>query len=1294
MIWVALVYGVILRDKSGVLRDLLVEGSFLEDIGSDFNDFTDSLFGKSKDCTKPANAKLKECIQAKLDDLVDQVFPLYSGIQDTFMELNLTAPAILKDWARLTEQMNRINQQINGNDFSKGKDSLVSQVDLLFKSSQELAAISASGINELWSFAKSVQANAVNSTDTMKQYLGTSLEELTKKLAEASKLQSGIQTLRAKALTNKGNQALEEVSKSVTSKLISQASAIGNSSQTVSQISQTVENGLKKTAKSLDDADDAIISKTDEISQIVDSTVENVSTGIEAVSDEIKDQGKVKAGDVSMKTSKLSATMNQEESSKITGSNLKWKSQAELKGDSVASDILVVDGKVRQDVAGFENALDSKTSETISSSDAVRHFMDSRQQDIASSASDLQTSKHQVQDDTVDTDNSLSQDISQAIAVADSRRIEGKGKISELMRSSANKSSDQLESVLSQISAIMSSSSASSAEAKSKVQNLLSHIEEEFGQQTANTAKQLIDSQALTSKSSDEIRAIVMSGSDQTLRDGGLAASSVFSSLNDLGASVGDIGSGMNKKMSQSMEQAMSNSKELSKSASLKLNTAESEMDHFRSSTTKQNIKQYMTFQSEFSSAGSATDLVKAALNKRKSAGEKLTSELLSRDSNIQNQSADFADSLSAADLANSESLQRAASSASNSVDEKFTQMKSQREADLKNSVDGVESTLNEEILLNKRSLDQNRNLGETNESQISEFSGKLAQNNLAMDQIKNGLKIQKEDLQKDFNSRIDDSKTELAQTKADLSRNFSDQQSDLKLKLNESMKRELGETQSQFSKAFSMSSDSMASAQAQSSDLSQILQFIDDQKGFIPVDDTKLQNALSNINSGKSKDGESFETRLQEAQAEFVSIESQMKETTLRLKDSIKSKIGLIPGILSSQTADLAEQQSEIETDMNGKIHDLQVKAASSNSKQEKDAALEGLQALYRIQAVNDQIKQQKSDLLNHIASGTTVDSQRFTELQSMMDSLVDSVQTFNSNASIQKTQLNLKTEDIAKDVSQTFKSLNDNIDMTFGNLKNQGKSSFIDSDFHRQLQFTQYQQALTKAQNAVNITSRLSSNHVNDLFDDERGLQDEIARLKNGTLSVSDSLKDLFLNATDFINQSKLTLQSIIGESSSETHSRMSSVKSALHGFMKLWNEYSKYMTEKLKSFNKSDDQTLQSLDLNAKNKIISYETKLSDLIDGISTDYNKLNATITNENEFESMILEHLVYLKQQESSINNQTISTITDINSKLLWFEEKLSDQDSVMAETIKKQLDGFDEELLDKQTMAAAGMSG
>jgi hypothetical protein len=1244
------------------------------------------------DCTKRENAGVGSCVAARLTDLKSTVFPLYSGIQSKYMELNATAPALLNDFNKIKSKIDRINQQVNGNDLAKGADSLSGQVNMVSKSTQELGAITSSGLNQMWSFAKGVQLNAAEASDTLKKTLIGSLEDLTTKVTQATKIQTKIQDLRSKLLVQQGNMKLQSVASSATANMTAQAGSIGLVSSNVTSISSEANNIMTKTVASVDSANDLIKDTPNKISSVIDSTTADLADQAEQVSSDIEDGAKSKAKNLDSQTSSVSNSLSSTAKSAIKSSNSSWKLAALKNSADIDSNLRNVNKDISGNASSFRGSVSSELKSKSRASRKVRKSIKSNKTDIKSTFGDLQSGSNAIANDA-ESQNQEGVQLSSSFTDAIKQKMgSSQSMMSKLFAASQETVGKEVGTTVQSLGEIRSSAASATSQNQQRINAQVAALLNQYGDQSGIIGKQLIDSGNALRSSNDEMDQMISSSADAATQQGKEGAAVILDSLMSLASTMQDSGSSSQEKLQGSISGLQGESQDALKAYQAAISEQGLKTQNLSRSLQSQVDQNQSKFLSSAGVASSGVNKVKGAVGILSKQQAGLLESLREKQGQTDSQLASAADSAGSLDENNSKILQSMIEAAMKNSQQTFGSKESQSQQVMKAAFQSMRTDAEQELLLNKRNLKAQQESNNQYDSQLSDFQEKVSNADSAISVAQAKIDASKASMSGYFQDLQAQNLSDTQKMQSQTVGQYSAQQADVKAKLLKNLKAHLGDSQGNLQKAFGVSSDALSSAASQAAELDQLLNILKQQTSAIPADDSKLKASLTSLAKAQLQDSQAFDSQFSNLNQNFEGIKNSLNSTSIELKNNIKSKIGFIPSILAKDTSALAEQESATEAEISGKVRDLQIKAASAQTQAERDAAEQGLQVLYRIQAVSDTIKSQKSELLSKIAAGETVDSQRFADLQNMMNGLTQSVKIINNNMETQKAHLNQQSEGIAKQASQVFGSISEDIDSVTGRLKNQGQSTFLDSEFNRNLVASKNSDSINQASNSVNVTLALANRHSQDFFDDESMLRSKVGLLKNGTETVSEYLDDELKKAYAFVTDSKQKLQSLVGESASETHTRMSSVKSALHGFLKLWNEYSKYMTEKLTSFNKSDEQTLQSLDLNAKNKIISYETKLSDLIDGISTDYNKLNATITNENDFESMILEHLENLKQQEGSINNQTISTITDINSSISDLEQKLTDGDSKLAEAIKEELDNFDDELNQKQTMAAAGM--
>ena len=419
------------------------------------------------------------------------------------------------------------------------------------------------------------------------------------------------------------------------------------------------------------------------------------------------------------------------------------------------------------------------------------------------------------------------------------------------------------------------------------------------------------------------------------------------------------------------------------------------------------------------------------------------------------------------------------------------------------------------------------------------------------------------------------------------------------------------------------------------------------------------------------------LDSKLQDAKHES---ESGLTELTR----SIQAEVLKIPMILTAGASKLQNDFRMASSDLDNNILKLKEKMATAQTAEEREAAMQGLVVLNKLQGIQQGVleadKKLRTDIQQNAQKGM-IDS---SNVEGAMAGVLSAMSTINSQMDTSRLTVEANTETLGKQTATLVNGLNMLVTSSSDRVAHEAAQAAVESKFNLNMADARNKVRLAGATSNVNKTLQVFTGNAEKVYSDEANVRDDIDRLKSGTDASSKAIDGRISSvlADVMSNAEKVKSDASIGQS--DVLTRLALVRMAMSNFLSLWNEYASSMDRKLMRFHSTDSEFVAQMERDLRARLGGSEQNVNMTDAEVQGLKNQVEMTMKDQIEYENFFNTKIVELKNTLKSLNDarnlKTLETTDLVNQ----FENYETSAHSQLKEVVKKLIDQFDDGLAGK----------
>jgi hypothetical protein len=440
------------------------------------------------------------------------------------------------------------------------------------------------------------------------------------------------------------------------------------------------------------------------------------------------------------------------------------------------------------------------------------------------------------------------------------------------------------------------------------------------------------------------------------------------------------------------------------------------------------------------------------------------------------------------------------------------------------------------------------------------------------------------------------------------------------------------------------------------------------------------LDTILSVLRSTET-DTNGFSERIRDLESQLSIARSESSQALGHLTNSVQSEIRKVPLALANGALGLQNEFELSASDLEHNIVKLKEQLATAESAEEREAAMQGLVVLNKLQGIQQGVREADIATRKQIQEGLVASETDAINVQGAMASVLGVLNTINSEMDSSRVTIDTSTQSIGEQAATLLNGLRSAANSTADRLVRSAAEASIQARFNLNI---------ADARNKVRIAA--TTKNINDTVNAFAGQSRELMGQSNESGGFIDSLRSTTRDSgmsisgriQDVLNQvleksSQLQSDSSLG--ANDVLTRLAIVRMAMGKFMSLFNELHVQMNPKLRRMTLADADFLRNIENEIKGKLSGTEGHVNETSAGISELRRQIELSMRAEVEFENYFNNELGVLREGLNRENHARLVRNMNASEALNQFQEFEIAARASQKEEIKKILDSFDERI-------------
>jgi hypothetical protein len=1223
-------------------------------------------------------------------NLMSNFAPIYAAQKRADRALLLTefeAEGLLD---KTFNQLKANAQVIAGSDGSLAKPSktngLIFEADLMSKASKQLQGAAVASMSILYDQLMRVAQTATGDSNALKKNLASGLSNLMDQIKNATARQTGNANLNANRMVSQANAAMNASMTSVENQQknsAGQVSALGSAND---KSSSKFKSSAAQVKAKLSDAGDAIEGFDGQVQSQVEKASTEISSKIGSAVDAIVGAGDQSADQLNSQGKQISETLKSQTEGQLSDAQGSWSSAAQQASDRAQGLVSNVDGKIKSASEAVQSALSHASDSTASLIKGTQERISTEANEATKTARDASQTASKMSSQVTSQSQAAQSQTSQLQSDISAQQADSQKQLSALSSSAGSTTSEMMERVIKSVADTQNDAASKNEKTAATLQGAVADKLSGLGSDTNNVAGLLgglrtgiasgesATSQALQSSFGETNMETEKAGSQLTGQLDGISAS-LTSTERNLQAGAHSVSGNVQGTLSAGANQALkgvaglqrTNAATQAKLSQAVLGEAEKATGQSAGmSSSAHALLQALSFME------SQTGSTEAALGSTQDSVDEAAEALFG---NVGDASDDALNQ-----IAGEVGVQK------KKLNEFGSQFASEQSAQIASYWADVSSQLDQR----KQASDKTATEAEAAESATLKKAEALKNIGHMLSSNLEELEGQNEDKSDSEHSNFLNKLVQLGgqddAAVTDLTAQLKGYEGDAMQGIAEYLHSILGSENSEIGDTLSKQQAEINSMKGTSSNVVAEATRLQAALGALESDssssrDSLINKVLSILELAERGTG-SFANRIDEIRSDLDDVKAGSARSLSELQNEIQAEILKIPAILTSGAAKLQNDFALASGDLENNILKLQEKLATAETVEEKEAAMQGLVVLNKLQGIQQGVAEADAKLRSQIESGAQQGIINSGNVQGAMSSVLAAMSSINSGMDSARLTVQADTETLGRQTATLVNGLNVMVNTSSDQLAQSASQSAMESRFNLNLEQARDKVRTASAAGGVRKTLSTFTNNANKAINDQSQISSEIETLEKTKADSRNALSgrlDEVLNAVTS-NANKINSGAVEGQN--DVLTRLALVRMAMAHFLGLWNEYAATMDRKLSKFHSADANFIAEMEVDLKGKLRRTEGNLNSTDSKIDALKQIIELGMSDEIQFENFFTTKVSQLRASLKAFNDDRNVKTMKANSMLSDFENLEAQSHASAMENIKSVIDEFDDGVL------------
>jgi hypothetical protein len=354
----------------------------------------------------------------------------------------------------------------------------------------------------------------------------------------------------------------------------------------------------------------------------------------------------------------------------------------------------------------------------------------------------------------------------------------------------------------------------------------------------------------------------------------------------------------------------------------------------------------------------------------------------------------------------------------------------------------------------------------------------------------------------------------------------------------------------------------------------------------------------------------------------------------------------------------------------------------ATAETEEEREAAMQGLVVLNKLQAIQQGVAEADAKLRAQIESGAQQGLVDSGNVQGAMASVLSAMSSINSEMNSARLTVQSESENLGRQTATLVNGMNVMVNSTSDQLAQIAAQAALESRFNLNLAQARNQVRMASAVGGVNKTLSTFTDNANQAIDDEGQVSDDIGRLKRTAADSRNALSARIEEVLKEVTSDAGKINSGAVEGQNDVLTRLALVRMAMANFLGLWNEYAANMDRKLARFHATDSDFIANMETELKHKLSNTEDNLHLTDSQIVALKQQVELGMSDQVEFENTFTSKISDLRSALRTFNDDRNVKTLLANNMLSEFENTEAQAHATAMDNIKALIDKFDETVL------------
>jgi hypothetical protein len=1222
------------------------------------------FWGNNKDACEASgssDATNDDCYSRRWKLLQDYYTKYYTNISSTDRKMLVTEFGIEGTMGQATNQIDRSVSLVVGNDGTfvspSVRDGLVFQTKLLLNGTAQLQRASIASVDALFNSVIGLAAQSLNGTSTLKSNVAGAYGNLMKQVQAALAAQNARAENNTKVAGKVGEAAVNSTIKTVNASQVAVQNTVATGLAVTGNASVAFSTSAAKLSSALSDSDDLVGQNAQKIDQDSDKKVTTLSTQLGAGVDSVLDEADKQSSNLASQSNGITQALKSETDAQIQSANEELGdavTQATARGQSTVASVST---KIDNSTEAFQNNISGVSSTTSSTIKSTQNGIQTSANDATKVAKDVASSASTLADSTNTNLNGASTDANQMSSSAANSVEQEKQKIAQILLAQQSTSGQSMQSIIAALSG-----------AQGDAQAMLGDTQASSQEQVAAYLAKLGNNGVAVSNLLGSLQQAVSSGQTSTSGEIAGAFGAARRQAGDTQVELEASLDGVAGSLTESQKAFADSTKSLSNSVKSEIQSGAASTANGINSLTATSLKSkhdllasLMNYQAdadgqadEFSKAldgltsglgseSAGTGVGKSALF---STSDGIDNSLAALAAGLGNSDSNLADILSGKLWETNKLMNNVGSDLTSKASSEISQLWSRTSGDLTRREQTNDKAVADAESAENGAMARANALGQTAQGLLQTTQTLVGDGESKSQLALENFRAQLAQMSAKDNSTVNALQAVLNGYTGDAMNDVGGYLSSLisskNANISQSVDTRLAEIQKMNSRTVSVSANeqqlaAIVAALSRSSSSSQ----------------SDLINGILKVLDSTKSVADSFGGRIETLLKNFNDVKTRTSSGLRNLTDAVQSEVLKIPQILTRGAASLQNNFDLAANDLQNNINVLHEKLASAQNEEEKEAAMQGLVVLEKLQALQQGVAEADHKLRSQIQDGATDQLDKAGNVQGAMANVLSAMSTLNSQMDVSRIAVQQNTETIGKQTASLVNGMNIMVNQTAAELADRAAQAAVASRFNLNMAQARTQVRAAAAVGGVNQTlNQYTAQHAS-AFNHSGETHSDIEMLSKTTAASSAALGEKIDAVLRQVLSASANIQANSANSDGDVVTRLAVVRMAMSKFLGLWNEYVLNMDRKLQRFHSVDSQFVGLMENEIKRELVGTEAGVNATSAEIVKLKAQLDAATTAQDDFESFFSSNIDDLKTVLKDMNNQqsaaNLASISNVN---------------------------------------------